>query len=63
MKGKVTGFEGKPEIQENLKEKLPAGTEFSFKWRVEDGSSTLDEVKGEKFEMFKSHLEGTFTKK
>jgi RNA polymerase sigma factor (sigma-70 family) len=62
-KCKVTGFEGKAEIQDKLKEKVPVGTEFTFKWKVKADAGTLDEVKGEKFELFKSHLEGDFTKK
>lgn len=63
VKCKVTGFEGKAEIQDKLKEKIPVGTEFTFKWKVKDDAGTLDEVKGEKFEAFKSHLEGDFTRK
>lgn len=62
-KCKVTGFEGKEEIQDKLKEKVPVGSEFTFKWMVNKDAATLEDVKGEKFELFKSHLEGDFTKK
>ena len=34
VKVKITGFEGKPEAKDKAKERLPVGTEFSFKWKV-----------------------------
>ena len=63
VKAGVTGFEGKQEAKDKLREKLPIDTEFSFKWKVKDDAATLDEVKGEKIEPFKSLLEGEFGKK
>src|SRR5262245_24734062 len=38
VKAKVTGFEGKEEAKKHVGEKLPVGTEFSFKWKVKDAT-------------------------
>ena len=40
---KVTDFEGKDEAKAAVKEKLPVGTEFSFKWKVEGDAAKLDD--------------------
>src|SRR5262245_23936774 len=32
VKAKITGFEGEVEVKKHVAEKLPVGTEFSFKW-------------------------------
>jgi hypothetical protein len=61
VKVKITDLEGK--AKEKAKDHLPVGTEFSFKWSVKDATATLDEVKGEKADEFRSHLEGKFEKK
>ena len=42
---------------------LPIGTEFSFKWKVKDDNAKLDDMKGDKFEPLKSHLEGEYSQK
>ena len=63
VKVKVTGFEGKAEAKEKVKELIPVGTECSFKWTVKGDTATLEDLKGEKFEPFKSLLEGEFAKK
>jgi hypothetical protein len=63
VKAKLTELEGKEEIKEKAKGSLPMGLKFSFKWRVKDDIATLDEVKGENAERFKSHLEGKYEKK
>ena len=63
VKAKITDISGKEAAVKMIKEKLPLGTEFSFKWTVKDGSSTLEDLKGEKIELFKSLLEGEFEKK
>jgi hypothetical protein len=63
VKVKVTDFEGKEEAKKQVKELLPVGTEFSFKWKVTDEAAKLDDVKGEKAETLKSHLEGDYEKK
>jgi len=63
VKLKITDFEGKDEAKEAVKEKLPVGTEFSFEWKVKEGTAKLDDVKGEKADLFKSHLEGEYSQK
>ncbi len=63
VKAKITGFEGKAEAKKAIAEKLPIGTEFTFKWGTKNGTATIAEVKGEKVEMLASHLEGEFEEK
>jgi hypothetical protein len=63
VKVKITEFEGKDEAKEHVKGILPVGTEFSFKWKVKDDTAKLADVKGEKVEALKSHLEGDYNKK
>jgi hypothetical protein len=61
VKAKVTGLEG--EAKEKVKELLPVGFEFSFTWNVKDDSATLDDVKGDNVEAWRSHLEGKYDRK
>jgi RNA polymerase sigma factor (sigma-70 family) len=63
VKAKITGFDGKEEAKKIIMEKLPVGTEFTFKWKVKDDTATIGDVKGEKVELLKSRLEGDYTKK
>ena len=63
VKAKITGYEGKDEVKDIVKEKLPFGTEFSFKWQVKDGTAKLDELKGDQVDLLKSHLEGDYSPK
>jgi hypothetical protein len=64
VKAKITGFEGKDEVMAKVKDRLPVGTEFSFRWQVKDDAATLDEVKaGDNTDLLKSHMEGEFERK
>ena len=63
VKAKVADIEGKEEAVKMIKDKLPIGSEFNFKWTVTKESATLEDLKGEKIEVFKSLLEGEFEKK
>ena len=63
VKTKITGFEGEDKVKKAVAEKIPAGTEFGFTWKVTKDAATLDEVTGEKADFLKSHLEGTFDEK
>ena len=63
VKAKVSDIEGKEEAKKIVMEMLPVGTEFSFKWKVTDDAAKLDEVKGEKADGLKSHLEGDYNQK
>ena len=60
---KITDLEGKAELTEKAKNVVPVGSEFSFQWRVKDGTATLDDLKGEKVDALKAHLEGDFEAK
>lgn len=61
VKAKVTELQGTKKDQ--VKDKFPEGSELSFKWIVQGTTALLEDVKGEAFEAFKSHLEGKFDKK
>jgi hypothetical protein len=63
VKAKITGYEGKDEVKDIVKEKLPLGTEFRFKWLVKDGTAKLDDLKGDQVDLLKSHLEGDYSPK
>jgi hypothetical protein len=63
VKAEVNGFEGKDEAKEKVKEKLPVGSKFSFKWKVDGDTCTLDDVKGDHADLLKGHLEGKYGKK
>ena len=63
VKVKITGFQGKDEAKEAVKNNLPVGTQFSFKWKVKDDSSKLADVKGDQAEHLKAHLEGEYSRK
>ncbi|HUR54081.1 MAG TPA: RNA polymerase sigma factor, partial [Gemmataceae bacterium] len=63
VKGKVTGLEGNEMALKVAREKLPVGTEFSFTWKVTKETAKLDEVKCEKADILKAHMEGDFTEK
>jgi uncharacterized protein (TIGR03067 family) len=61
VKVTITGFEGKGHAK--VKEMLPVGTDFSFKWKIKDDTAKLDGLKGDKVELLKSHLEGEYSEK
>ena len=63
VKAKVAGFEGKEQAQQKIAQLLPVGSQFSFKWSAKGDTARLQEVKGEKVEVLKAHLEGEFEKK
>ncbi len=63
VKAKITDIGGKDEAKKMVKEMLPIGTEFSFKWKVTDDTAKLAELKGDKLELLKSHLEGEYRQK
>jgi hypothetical protein len=62
VKAKITDIEGK--AKDKVKEHLPVGLAFSFKWQVKDATATLDDVKGDDLpEKVKEHLEGKYEQK
>jgi hypothetical protein len=59
VKAKITDFEGAQ--KDKVKDVIPAGLEFTFKWKEKDGSAALEEVKSsENVDILKSHLEGEY---
>lgn len=62
VKVKMTNIEGEEKVIEQVKEHVPAGLEFSFKWTVKDKTATLDDIKGKedvigRLEMLKGDYE------
>jgi hypothetical protein len=62
VKAKITDFEGKDEIKEQIKNKYPAGFAFQFTWKTKGDAASLDNVDGKDAEGLKSHLEGEYVK-
>src|SRR5262245_16559423 len=63
VKAKVTDIEASDEIKEKVKGKISVGLEMTFAWKVKDDLATIDDLKGENTEIFKSHMEGEFARK
>jgi hypothetical protein len=63
VKARLSEIEASEELKDKVKDKLPAGLEFSFGWKVKADTATLGDVKGEKADLLKSHLEGEYEKK
>jgi hypothetical protein len=63
IKAKVTGIDGPEEAKMKIAEKIPIGTKFAFQWKVNKDTATLSEVKGEREDHLKPHLEGEFEEK
>lgn len=63
VKVKVTDHEGDDKFKAKLKEVVPVGTEFQFKWAATDDAATLEDVDGKDADRLKSHLEGGYEKK
>src|SRR5262245_36994382 len=63
VKAKITELEGSDEIKQKVKDILPVGLEFSFKWKVKGDSAKLEELDGKDVAQLKSHMEGEYEKK
>jgi hypothetical protein len=63
VKAKITELEGSDEVKEKVKDILPVGLEFSFKWKVKGDSAKLDDLDGKDVAQLKSHMEGEYEKK
>ena len=63
VKAKVTGFEGKEGAKKKAAEVIPVGLKFSFTWTAKGDTAKLDDLKCDKADQLKSHLEGDFEKK
>jgi hypothetical protein len=63
VKAKVKNLGGTEKVVEQVKNVVPVGMEFEFKWKVDNGTATLDEVEGKDSEPVKARLEGDYAKK
>jgi hypothetical protein len=61
VKAKITDLTG--DKKDKVKEVLPIGLKFSFKWQATDATATLDDVKGDNIDLLKAHLEGKYEEK
>jgi hypothetical protein len=61
VKAKITELQG--EAKQKVEKIVPVGLEFNFTWTVKDDTAALNEVKGEKVDVLKSHLEGKYDQK
>ncbi len=63
VKAKVKGIDGPEKVVEHVKELVPVGFEFQFKWKAEEGAATLDAVEGKDVDPLKAPLEGEYARK
>jgi hypothetical protein len=63
VKAKITKFEGEDEAKKRVKEMLPIGTKFRFRWKVKDDSAKLVDVQGDQADHLRAHLEGEYGRK
>jgi hypothetical protein len=63
IKAKVTGYGGKEEFRQKVREMLPEGFAFTFQWTVKADVATISDLKGIEDEHLKSHLEGKYEQK
>jgi hypothetical protein len=58
VEAKITEIDGT--AKDKVKEIVPIGTKFSFKWRLKDATATLEDLEGDEIP---KHLEGKYEKK
>ncbi len=63
VKAKITRLGGPEDVLEKVKQAVPVGLEFRFKWNVDGDKATLDDLDGEDVEQVKQRLQGEYTKK
>jgi hypothetical protein len=63
VKAKVKSVAGAENVVEKVKEVVPVGMEFEFKWKVDGEAATLGEVDGKDADHVKARLEGDYAKK
>ncbi len=63
VKAKVKSLGGDENVIEKVKNVVPVGMEFQFKWKVDGEAATLDEVDGKDTDQVKARLEGDYAKK
>jgi hypothetical protein len=63
VKAKLTDIEAADDIKAKVREMVPEGLEFTFKWQAKDGTATLEDLTGENTDAIKARMEGEYTKK
>jgi hypothetical protein len=63
VEAKITRLGGADDVVEKVKEAVPVGLKFRFKWKVEGDKAKLDDLDGKDVEIVKERLEGEYTKK
>jgi hypothetical protein len=66
VKAKITGLDAPEKVIEQLKQIVPIGLEFEFKWKVDGDKATLEGMEGKEgkdVDHIKSRLEGEYAKK
>jgi hypothetical protein len=63
VKAKVKSHGGDEKVVEQVKNVVPVGMEFKFKWKVDGEAATLGDVEGEDADHVKARLEGDYAKK
>ena len=60
---KVKDISALEKVVEQVKEAVPIGKEFEFKWKVDGDKATLEEMEGKDVDHIKERLEGDYAKK
>ncbi len=61
IKATITELEGKEKAK--AQDVLPVGTAFTFTWKAKGNTATLADVRGDKADVLKAHLEGEYEAK
>ena len=63
VKVKVKDINAPEKVLEQVKQVVPIGLEFEFKWKVDGEKATLEEMEGKDIDHIKMRLEGEYAKK
>jgi hypothetical protein len=63
VKAKVKDISAPEKVVEQVKQVVPIGQEFEFRWKVDGDKAKLEEMEGKDVDHIKERLEGEYTKK
>jgi hypothetical protein len=63
VKAKVKDIDAPEQVLEQVKQVVPIGLEFQFKWRADGDKATLEGMEGKDIDHIKGRLEGEYAKK
>ena len=63
VKAKVKDIDAPEKVIEHIKQLVPIGLEFEFKWKADGDEATLEGVEGKDIDLIKARLEGKYSKK